>query len=602
MYRNLTDPEVALLQSLGNFSDNWQTVYVSDPFDASLLHFNHFSGEVFLGSVSSASVSVGDISFPEGIYHSWLRNCVVGHHCAVHQVRLLDNCEVGDKVLIFNVGQISSSRPFQLDPIAVMNENGRRSIIPFPSMTVGDAYLWAKYRNQKLLQHRLAEFTSEALPPRATIGEGCVLSNCQKIHNTIILSDADAPTVISEAIALENGIVGYGCQLSRGCVLRNFLLGENVHIEDVARINDSVIGDNSTIARCEVGNSLVFPAHEQHHNNSFLIAATLMGQTNLAAGTTIGSNHNGRTADNEFVSGRGFWPGLCSSFKHPSRLASYCLFAKGDYPNELNIILPFSLVNNNAAKDCLEVMPAYWWMYNMYALHRNEKKFAARDRRNHQRQHIEFSPLAPDTVEEIVYARQLIRNWTEQAYLHSPNPTQPIEITADEQEHGRRKVVLLKAAQGYRAYEDMIYYYIGCVLVGDSSTGSRNMPDSILAGRRETVWINIGGQLIPQTSFDQMLRDIEQGKLDSWSSVHGRMDALWQQYPDEKRRHAYRLLCDMMGISQLTEPVWEQALSRYDEACRYVTHQVRSTREKDEKNPFRRMIYADDAEMNAVLY
>ena len=88
-------------------------------------------------------------------------------------------------------------------------------------------------------------------------------------------------------------------------------------------------------------NNLIFPAHEQHHNNSFLIASVVLGQSNMAAGATIGSNHNSRANDNEVQAGRGFWPGLCTSIKHSSRFASFVLLAKGDYPAELNIPLPF---------------------------------------------------------------------------------------------------------------------------------------------------------------------------------------------------------------------------------------------------------------------
>jgi hypothetical protein len=40
--------------------------------------------------------------------------------------------------------------------------------------------------------------------------------------------------------------------------------------------------------------NLIFPGHEQHHNNSFLIAACIKGQSNMAAGANIGSNHNSR--------------------------------------------------------------------------------------------------------------------------------------------------------------------------------------------------------------------------------------------------------------------------------------------------------------------
>ena len=514
-------------------------------------------------------------------------------------MRLLSDCHVGSNTTLFDLGELSASPDAPFPTAEVMNENGGRAIRLFPGMTIADAYLWAKYRGRNRLMQRLAEFTNDVVASRY-VGNNATIAHCQHIRNSWVISTAEAPTVIDTATAIDSSVIGHGCHVERGAVLRNTLLGENVHVEDCARINDSVVGDNSTIARCEVGNSIIFPAHEQHHNNSFLIAACIMGQSNLAAGATIGSNHNGRTADGELRAGRGFWPGLCSSFKHPSYFASYCLAAKGDYPNELNITLPFSLINNNAAKNQLEVMPAYWWLYNMYALHRNERKFATRDHRSNAAQHIEFSPLAPDTVEEIVCARQLLRHWTEQAYI--ANVSRPdadhIEVTANAMEHGRRKVVILKAAKAYQAYEDMLYYYIGTTL---ATTDDRPMPSDAPAAQREISWHNLGGQLVSQSDFDTLVRDIEQGSISSWADLHQRLDTLWQQYPDQRRRHAYQLLCHLSGVKTLTPELWQKALRRYDEARRYVSQQVQASRDKDNANPFRRMMYDSDDEMQSVL-
>src|SRR5690606_37996423 len=125
---------------------------------------------------------------------------------------------------------------------------------------------------------------------------------------------------------------------------------------------------------------------------------------NMAAGATVGSNHNSRAADGEIVAGRGFWPGLCVSLKHNSRFASYTLIVKGDFLHALDIRLPFSLVSNEVSTNNLLVMPAYWFMHNMYALMRNETKFEARDKRKFKNQYIEYAILAPDTVNEIFEA------------------------------------------------------------------------------------------------------------------------------------------------------------------------------------------------------
>ena len=225
------------------------------------------------------------------------------------------------------------------------------------------------------------------------IGPCCYIKGANKLKNLTINSSPEEPTQIGEGVELVNGIVGPGCHIFYGCKAVRFVMGNNAKLKYGARLIHSCLGDNSTVSCCEILNNLVFPAHEQHHNNSFLVAALVMGQSNLAAGATIGSNHNSRANDGEIQAGRGFWPGLCTTLKHPSHLASFVLVAKGSYAAELNMPLPFSLVSNDEAHDRLLIMPAYWWMYNMYALARNAWKFRTRDHRKTKTQKIEFDAL-----------------------------------------------------------------------------------------------------------------------------------------------------------------------------------------------------------------
>jgi hypothetical protein len=384
---------------------------------------------------------------------------------------------------------------------------------------------------------------------------------------------------------LSDGVVGTGCTVEHGVIAERFLLGEHVHLEFGLRLNDTVVGDNSTLARCEVGNSIIFPAHEQHHNNSFLIAGLVMGQSNIAAGGTIGSNHNSRTADNEIVGGRGFWPGLCCSFKHSSRFASYCLLAKGDYPAELDITLPFSLVNNNVSKDQLEIMPAYWWMYNMYAMDRNSKKFAKRDKRVVKAQHVEFDNLAPDTAEEIFRGIMQLRAWMAASTTDT--------VYAQGQEKGKRPTVVLKAAEGLKAYEDMLVFYAMKNL--NPSTCQR------VNGSASTDWVNVGGQLVAKQDMEQLIADVESGVLGDWKAIRARFDALWEAYPAQREAHAYSVLCRLAGVDRLDDALWEQYRQRYSGIQKYIEEQKVASRHKDEVNPFRNMTYWDDDERAAVL-
>ena len=611
-FRALTHEEVEQLQQQGNRAEDWTRVMVGDDFDANVIRNNVFMGDVCLGALGQGYLHDGDLHLPEGIYNSMLANTLVGDHCAVHHVRMLSGYTVGDGCLLFNIGEMTAARPCMDNDypwIEPMNENGGRRILPFSGMTIGDAYLWAKYRDHVQMVERLEEMTRQRLATRegyyGRVGDHCIIKNTQTLHNVAVLSDEETPTRIEDCIVLADGVVGYGCSCEYGCIAMRFVLGEHVHLEFGVRLNDTVVGDNSTIARCEVGNNIIFPAHEQHHNNSFLIASLVMGQSNLAAGCTVGSNHNGRTADNEIVAGRGFWPGLCTSLKHSSSFASYCLLAKGAYPAELSITLPFALVNNNTSKNRLEVMPAYWWMYNMYALNRNITKFAKRDKRKKKAQHIVFTPFAPDTAEEIINGRQLLKYWTEQAYLQSkaqtPNDkTDPIEVVAYGMEKGKRKVTVLKAAQGYKAYEEMLIYYAMNTLTDDGKETA--LPDAALGeGQREREWVNLGGQLVPQSDLDELMSQIEKGEINTWDEIHKRYDQWWEAYPAQCRRHAYQTLCDLLTCQKIGEAQWQTLLQRYSTIRQFVTDQVRITRQKDEENLFRQMTYRNNAEIQAVL-
>ncbi len=72
--------------------------------------------------------------------------------------------------------------------------------------------------------------------------------------------------------------------------------------------------------------------------------------------------------------------------------------------------MPFALVSNDVANDRLVVMPAYWFLYNMYALARNAWKYSDRDKRKERIQLLEHEYLAPDSVNEMFDAIALVRN------------------------------------------------------------------------------------------------------------------------------------------------------------------------------------------------
>ncbi len=662
-WRNLRSDEVEILVKNQNTAGNWDDILVTDCFDPSLIRNNRFFGLVRIGSVRDIMLRHHDLRLSAGITNSLVVSCDIGDDTAIHNVEYLSHYIVGDRCILFNImemnttdhakfgnGIIKDGEPEEVRVwLDIMNEAGARQVMPFDGMITADAWIWAKYREDKALQNNLREITQNSFDSRrgyyGTIGNECVIKNshtlkdvkvgagcyikgANKIKNITVNSSQEEPTQIGEGVELVNGIIGYGCRIFYGCKAVRFVLGDNSNLKYGARLLNSFLGDNSTVSCCEVLNNLIFPAHEQHHNNSFLVASVVMGQSNIAAGATIGSNHNSRANDNELVAGRGFWPGLCISIKHSSRFASFTLISKADYPAEMDIPLPFALVSNNVALDRLEVMPAFWWMHNMYALERNSRKFVERDKRLRKTQNIEFDALAPDTAEEIFAALRLLESWTARAALREKGVQSDnlsdhelaehgrellagreemisgLEIRGEGMERSRRRVIILKAYRAYHAYLDMLHHYAVKNMAGymeaHPSANFTEMCES-LSAEREMSWVNVGGQLMPERELDLLCSDIGRGKLGSWEDIHDRYDQLWDEYELSKQKHAYATLCALYNKENLTYDIWNKALARAMGIQQYIYDQVYLSRKKDFENPFRIMIYRNEDEMKSVM-
>ena len=664
-WRHLRSDEIERLVLNNNSASNWDDIWVTDDFDTNMIRNNRFFGMVRIGRVRNEILQYHDLRVPVGISDSSIISCDIGNDAAIHDVHYMANYIVGDRCILFNIHELSTTDHSKFgngvvkegEPesvrvwLEVMNENGGRSILPFDGMITADAYLWAKYADDTRLQERLKEITQKHIDNHrgfyGTIGESCVIKNCwilkdakigahcyikgaSKLKNVTINSSEEEPTQIGEGVILVNGITGYGCHIFYSVTATRFVLGDNCNLKYGARLLNSVLGDNSTISCCEVLNNLIFPSHEQHHNNSFLISACVMGQSNMAAGATMGSNHNSRATDGEIVAGRGFWPGLCTSVKHSSKFASFTLLAKSDFPHELNIMLPFSLVNNNPKTDELEVMPAYWWMYNMYAIARNTSKYQKRDKRLRKIQNIEFETFAPDTMEEAIEARKLLEGWTAKAYLlqqstfdpamdfkelrkigknlldNEPETAKKLEVFGEGMECGHRKVRILKAYQAYHAYGDMIIYYaVKNIVRFLHENPSFSMEDlrKEMESKRQREWINLGGQLMNGDEVEKLIHDINYGVLNNWEEIHHRYDEIWRSYPMEKLRHAYLSLIFLHKdeTATLTPELWQQALKDAKRIQQFICDQVYITRKKDYDNEYRNATFRNEAEKIAVI-
>jgi Domain of unknown function (DUF4954) len=632
-YRKLTGSEKEILIRNRNSSDDWSKIFVSKAFDPGLVKNSEFFGLVRIGKLEPYYLEFHNLRMPVGIYNSTIISSDLGNNICIHNTHYLSHYIIGNEVMIANVNELATTDYAKFGNgiikegetektrvwMELCNENGGRRVIPFNTMLPGDAYLWSKYRDDEQLLKKFVAFTEKEFDNKrgyyGTVGDRTVIKDCDiikdviigtdayikganKLKNLTINSDEERTSQIGEGCELVNGIVGFGARIFYGVKAVRFVMASHSQLKYGARLINSYLGNNSTISCCEVLNSLIFPAHEQHHNNSFLCASMVMGQSNIAAGATIGSNHNSRSADGEIVAGRGFWPGLCVSLKHNSKFASFTILAKADFPYELNIRIPFSLVSNDVTNNRLVIMPGYWFMYNMYALSRNAWKYKDRDKRTEKIQNIEYDYLAPDTINEMIDAIRLLS-----------------ALSADKKgnyfikgfENNHRPVQIIKVQEAIELFKELITFYgatalVDCIM-NNNFISFDELKKNISTKIQRTEWLNVGGQLMNKEDLEILKQQIRSGKIMGWQQVHEQYKKLGNQYPGEKLSHAYTSLLEILDITskQFTSEIFSSVLQKAIVTKDWMSKGIYDSRAKDYTNPFRKMVYDTKEEMNKVI-
>lgn len=664
--RALTSDEISALEKNRNICRDWNCVRVTDgAFDASLISDCEFSGFVVLGALTRATLRFHDLELEVGIRRSKLRDVVTGDENAICNVAYLDNYRLGRNVILFNIQEMSCTKHSKFGNgilkkgedeslrvwIGVANENDGRAVLPFENMIAEDAYIWSRKRDDKILMRRFVELTEngnlKTLDTFGTVGDSSVIKNTTllkdakigecayikgafKLKNITVLSSPEAESQIGEGVEMVNGIMGYGSRVFYQAVAVRFVIGQNCQLKYGARLLNSVLGDNSTVSCCELLNNLIFPFHEQHHNSSFLIATTIMGQCNIAAGATIGSNHNSRSPDGEIIAGRGFWPGLCSDFKHNSKFASFVLAAKGSYQHELKITYPFSLIFASKENEPIHIIPAFWFMFNMFAIARNRDKFSKRDKRLKKIQHIETDPLAPDSMQQILSSIErlveLSKNHLQgiglETIISAKNEAQKLQAAKDflhqnpnadfalfdEKCQKKYGATILKPVKAYKEYRKVLKYFASRSLVEFCDLKKIESLDSaaiekILSIKLYTKWTNAGGQILPSKMLDEFANLVKSKKINSWDEAHKFYDRCQSHYGEYKARYSIFILEKLYSrkISEFTREIFDDIICDVTAFSKGMYKASIYSRQKDYDDPFRKMTYGSEEEMVAVL-
>jgi len=278
----------------------------------------------------------------------------------------------------------------------------------------------------------------------------------------------------------------------------------------------------------------------------------------------------------------------------------------------------------------------------MYALARNAWKYGDRDKRLEKIQQLEYDYLAPDSVQELALAIEKLeliaaRSWlkhTANDSVGKENERKPensvsvddelrtigkkllenkdetftsISFFAEEFENSSRKVRIIKLVKGYSIFRELIIHYaiekIMLQISNEKFNGLSAFQQSIPENKKPESWINAGGQLIKKSSFEKLLSDIRQNQVGSWDEIHHFYQSEAGHYSSDKLHHALDILYQVHGISikNLSAVNFKELLQQSTRTAEWITQGIFSSREKDYLNPFRKMVYESQAEMDQVL-
>jgi hypothetical protein len=260
-------------------------------------------------------------------------------------------------------------------------------------------------------------------------------------------------------------------------------------------------------------------------------------------------------------------------------------------------------------------------MYNLYALARNAGKYVDRDKRINKVQYIEYDFLAPDSVNEIFTALELLKKFTALSQnSNSPaedlieagkaileddsNTIKSITINNSGFENNSRPVCISKVGEAYRIYKELVLYYAMSNLLSFINLNNIQSLDELnKALPRKPLrsqWSNVGGQLLPVSSVEALLEKISNGTIQNWEQVHDYYEENGKLYDEQKLQHAYASLLELFEIDRLDAASLKNFLLRSGRTKERMVNNIYESRAKDYQNEFRKMVYGSDAEMEVV--
>lgn len=566
-YRNLTSGEIASLEAAGCSARDWSLVRTSaEKVDASRFRFVRFLGPVRFGAFVKDVSLPGDVLKPSGIRNASLNNVTVHDDCLIENVtNYISNYEIGAGSCIENVdlmyveGESSFGNGVE---VSVMNETGGREVRIFERLSAQTAYVMAMYRHRPELVSQLNRLAMDYARDKrgrigrigkhvvirnsryingVCVGDRAVISGVSRLRNGTIVSNDSAPVCVGHGVIADDFIILSGSSVEDNTTIARCFIGQNCHFGHGYSATDSLFFANCQGENGEACAIFAGPFTVTHHKSTLLIAG-MFSFMNAGSGSNQ-SNHLYKLGPiHQGVLERGAKTASDSYILWPSRVGAFSLIMGRHVTHSDTTNLPFSYLIEQQNTSYL----APGVNLRSVGTIRDAQKWPKRDGRKDpdRLDCINYNLLSPFTVQKMIKGIKLLHN-----LQYSSGEL------SDVYSYHSTKIKNSSLKNGLRLYRIAITKFLGNSLIkrlehlpagaSDEEIRAALLPDTPVG---EGNWVDLSGMIAPKSAVEELLDGIENGEVSSIDGINRAFSDLHRNYYTYEWTWAYGQYQDFFGI------------------------------------------------------
>lgn len=539
---------VARLLEQGCTAESWSRVAFGPGVDPSRIRNVHFVGPVSI-EATEGRVEVDGVRLPCGLYDATIADCTIGAGVRIARIgSVVAGYDIADGAVIQDVAALTAEPGSTFGAgteVETVNEGGGRVVRLLPELQAQVAWLQAFRSHSAPLREAWASLVDRAVEgarrDRGIVGRNARVLHCGTIRNVMvgdhavvrgaalledgtILSCAEHPTVVGEAVQARRFAIAEGASVTGGVLLDRVYVGQAVRLGKQFSAENSLFFANCEGFHGEAVSIFAGPYTVTHHKSTLLIAAGFSFY-NAGSGTNQ-SNHMYKLGPvHQGVFERGVKTGSFAYALHETHVGAFSVIL-GKHATNLNTPdLPFAYLHENEGRS--EIVPGMT-LFSVGTV-RDGEKWPKRDGRKApvRRDLLTFDVFSPWTVEKMRRGRAL---------LESLNEKTPKERSAVFVNGLVVKRVMLKTCARYYA-QAVTRYLAGRILDRIEASAGASVVDSLRPSsnlKDPFAWVDVGGLLLPTERLRALENDLAAGSISSLADVQERLSAIAGRYREDE--------------------------------------------------------------------